>query len=66
MNNFKVSVKETSNNTIVKFEIDQIITIPQGNQQAEKHLYVVAGLIKNLVVGEALLYFLPLSVIGRC
>jgi len=30
MNNFKVSVKETSNNTIVKFEIDQIITKHQS------------------------------------
>jgi len=30
MNNFKVTVQETSNNTIVKFEIDQIITKHQS------------------------------------
>lgn len=30
MNNFKVAVQETSNNTIVKFEIDQIITKHQS------------------------------------
>ena len=30
MNTFKVSVQETSNNTIVKFEINQIITKHQS------------------------------------